>query len=112
MATDAKEGALEVLRQKKTVSFCVKKESDTVPLNSRHLMAQGGKNGKFLKEFLKGKKEEFRYFAETHNHVLILATVNIEIFAQYIFSRISRRALDARKYDVSEKMKHYRSNRN
>ena len=41
MATDAKEGALEVLRQKKTVSFSVKKESDTVPLNSRHLMAQG-----------------------------------------------------------------------
>ena len=37
--------------------------------------------------------------------------MNIEIFAQYIFSRISRSALDARKYDVSEKMKHYRSNR-
>ena len=38
-------------------------------------------------------------------------TVNVEIFTQYIFSRISRSALDARKYDVSEKMKHYRSNR-
>ena len=38
-------------------------------------------------------------------------TVNVEIFAQYIFSRISRCALDARKYDVSEKIKHYRSNR-
>ena len=38
-------------------------------------------------------------------------TINVEIFAQYIFSRISRSALDARKYDVSEKMKHYRSNR-
>ena len=33
------------------------------------------------------------------------------MFAQYIFSRISRSALNARKYDVSEKMKHYRSNR-
>ena len=40
-----------------------------------------------------------------------MTTVNVEIFAQYIFSRISRSALDARKYDVSEKMKHYRSNR-
>ena len=40
-----------------------------------------------------------------------LHTVNVEIFSQYIFSRISRSALDARKYDVSEKMKHYRSNR-
>ena len=38
-------------------------------------------------------------------------TVNVEIFAQNICSRISRSALDARKYDVSEKMKHYRSNR-
>ena len=27
----------------------------------------------------------------------IFITVNVEIFAQYIFSRISRRALDARK---------------
>ena len=31
-------------------------------------------------------------------------TVNIEIFTQYIFSRISRSAIDARKYDVSEKI--------
>ena len=38
-------------------------------------------------------------------------TVNVEIFAQYIFSRISRSALNARKYDASEIMKHYRSNR-
>ena len=29
-------------------------------------------------------------------------TVNVEIFAQYIFSRISRRPLDARKFDVRE----------
>ena len=29
-------------------------------------------------------------------------TVNVEIFAQYIFSRISRRAVDPRKFDVSE----------
>ena len=41
----------------------------------------------------------------------ICNTVNVHIFAQYIFSRISRRALDARKYDVSEKMNYYRSNR-
>ena len=38
-------------------------------------------------------------------------TVNVEIFTQYIFSRISRRDLDARKYDMSEKLSHYRSNR-
>ena len=35
-------------------------------------------------------------------------TVNVEIFAQYIFSRISRRSLAARKYDVSEYINHYR----
>ena len=38
----------------------------------------------------------------------ILYTVNVEFFAQYIFSR---RAVDARKYDVSEKMKYYSANR-
>ena len=38
-------------------------------------------------------------------------TVNVDIFAQYIFSRISRRVLDARKYDVSEKINPYRANR-
>ena len=43
---------------------------------------------------------------------MIINTVNVQIFAQYIFSRISRRALDARKYDVSEKMNHYRLYRN
>ena len=37
-------------------------------------------------------------------------TVNVETFAQYIFSRISRRALDARKYDVSENINHYKLN--
>ena len=31
-------------------------------------------------------------------------TVNVDIFAQYIFSRISRMALCAQKYDVSEKI--------
>ena len=41
----------------------------------------------------------------------VLATVNVDIFTLYIFLRILRSALDARKYDVSEKMKHYRSNR-
>ena len=39
-------------------------------------------------------------------------TVNVEIFAQYIFSRISRRASDARKFDVSENHYHKRTNRN
>ena len=38
-------------------------------------------------------------------------TVNVEIFAQYIFLRISRRALDARKFDVSENYYHNRTNR-
>ena len=38
-------------------------------------------------------------------------TVNVEIFAQYIFSRISRRAIDARKFDVSENYNHNRTNR-
>ena len=37
-------------------------------------------------------------------------TVNVEIFAQYLFSHISRRAVDARKYDVSENKIHYRLN--
>ena len=31
-------------------------------------------------------------------------TVNVKNFAQFIFSRISRRVLDAQKYDVSEKI--------
>ena len=39
-------------------------------------------------------------------------TVNVEIFAQYIFSIISRRALDARTFDVSENYNHNRTNRN
>ena len=38
-------------------------------------------------------------------------TVNVEIFAQCIFSRISRTALDARKYDVSEKINQNSTNR-
>ena len=38
-------------------------------------------------------------------------TVNVEIFAQYIFSCISRSVLGARKYDVSEKINHYSANR-
>ena len=38
--------------------------------------------------------------------------MNVEIFAQYIFSRISRRALDARKFDVSENYNQNRTNRN
>ena len=30
-----------------------------------------------------------------------------EVFAQYIFSCISHRALDAQRYDVSENVNHY-----
>ena len=41
----------------------------------------------------------------------VLSTVNVEIFTQYIFSRISRRALDAQKFDVSETYYHNRTNR-
>ena len=39
-------------------------------------------------------------------------TVNIEMFAHYIFSCISRKALHARKYDGSKKNKrfHYKDN--
>ena len=40
-----------------------------------------------------------------------LYTVNVEILAQYIFSCISRRALYARKFDVSENYYHNRTNR-
>ena len=40
-----------------------------------------------------------------------LTTVNIEIFAQYIYSRISMVLIDARKYDVSENLNYYRSKR-
>ena len=40
-----------------------------------------------------------------------LSTVNVEIFAQYIFSRILRSVLGARKYDVSEKMNQYSANK-
>ena len=35
-------------------------------------------------------------------------TVNVEISAQSIFSRISRMVSDTRKYDVSENLNHYR----
>ena len=38
-------------------------------------------------------------------------TVNVEVFAQYIFLRISCRALYARKFDVSEDYYHNRTNR-
>ena len=46
------------------------------------------------------------------NPNLLLYTVNVDIFVQYICSRISRRALHARKYDVSENYNHERTNRN
>ena len=38
-------------------------------------------------------------------------TVNVDIFARYIFSLISRRALAARKFDVSENYHHNGTNR-
>ena len=38
-------------------------------------------------------------------------TVNVDIFTQYIFSCISRRALDARKFDVSKNYYQNRKNR-
>ena len=38
-------------------------------------------------------------------------TVNVEFFAQYIFSRILRMALDARKFDVCENYYHNRTSR-
>ena len=40
-----------------------------------------------------------------------LSTVNVGIFAQYIFSRISCMALGVRQYDVSGNLNHYTSNR-
>ena len=39
------------------------------------------------------------------------STVNVDIFALYIFSRISHRAIDVRKFDVSENYYHNRTNR-
>ena len=42
--------------------------------------------------------------------ILRICTVNVEIFAQYLFSHISRMVSDARKYDVSENLNHYRLN--
>ena len=42
-----------------------------------------------------------------HNAALyILSTVNIEMFVQYIFSRISRRPLCARRFDMNENYHH------
>ena len=40
-----------------------------------------------------------------------LYTVNIDIFAQYLFSHISRMVSDVRKYDVSENLDNYRLDR-
>ena len=37
-------------------------------------------------------------------------TVNLKTSAQYIFLCISRMVLDARKYDISENINHYRLN--
>ena len=48
---------------------------------------------------------------EKHGYYISYITVNVEIFAQNIFSRISRRAVDARKFDVSENYYHNRTDR-
>ena len=37
--------------------------------------------------------------------------MNVEMFAQYIFSGISCTAIDVQKYDVSEKIDYLRANR-
>ena len=42
--------------------------------------------------------------------IVMLLTVNVDIFAQYLFLRISWKTLDLRKYDVSENLYYYRSN--
>ena len=38
-------------------------------------------------------------------------SVNVDVFAQYVFSRISRKALDAIQFDVSEDYYHKGTNR-
>ena len=48
---------------------------------------------------------------ENVNFSIFINTVNVESFAQYMFWRISRRIIDAQKYDVSEKMNYYSANR-
>ena len=55
------------------------------------------------------RKHAYNYFGWSDKGLSFLrwvspTTVNVEIFAQYIFSRISRMALYARKYDVSERI--------
>ena len=45
------------------------------------------------------------------SHSLLWSDIALYPFTQYIFSRISRSVLGARKYDVSEKMNHYSANR-
>ena len=40
-----------------------------------------------------------------------LITVNVDIFAHDIFTRISRMVSDVRRYDVSENLNHYRTNK-
>ena len=50
----------------------------------------------------------YQWGKKRHGSRVVYNTVNVEIFAQYIFSR---RALDARKFDVSENYYHNRTNR-
>ena len=41
---------------------------------------------------------------------IIYNTLNVEMFAHYIFSCISCRALDEQKYDMSENLIHFKLN--
>ena len=43
--------------------------------------------------------------------IIFVATVSVDIFAQVIFFSISPRALDTRKYGVSEKINHKSTDR-
>ena len=55
--------------------------------------------------------EAYSNVIELYIASITMTTVNVEISAQYIFSRISRMALCARKYDVSEKINQTRTKR-
>ena len=72
---------------------------------------RGSLRNLFYKAFPYGLFYNF-YTLQIHFNTLYLHTVNVEIFAQYIFSRISCRDLDARKFGVSENYNHNTTNRN
>ena len=81
--------------------------------NSPFLNLKGPKTFKLLKVFklLNATvywKEQRNWSADQLVCSRCPITVNVEIFAQYIFSCISRRPLDARKFDMSENYCHNR----